>query len=82
MARIEIVIPRSNGEAVLSGDTEKCLWGFEIDFMVIRGRLSIHLQKASQMDKEWREGKVDASSVPEKVVASNVLCRVIKQSNE
>jgi hypothetical protein len=28
-----------------------------MDKMVTRGRLSIHLQKASQLSKEWGEGQ-------------------------
>jgi len=52
MDRIEIVVPRANGEAVFSGFMEKWQSVFKMDKMVTRGRLSIHLQKASKLSKE------------------------------
>jgi len=56
MDRIEIVAPEASGEAVFSGFTLKWLSAFKIDKMVTRGRLSIHLQEAPQLSKEWGEG--------------------------
>jgi hypothetical protein len=56
MDRLEIVVPRANGEAVFSGFTLKWQSAFKMDKMVKRGRLSIHLQNASQLSKEWGEG--------------------------
>ena len=38
------------------GSREKWLSAFKIDKMVTRGRLSIHLQEAPQLSKEWGEG--------------------------
>jgi len=37
---------------------EKWQSAFKIDKMVKRGRLSIHLQNASQLSKEWGEGQI------------------------
>jgi len=53
MDRLETVVPRANGEAVFSGFTVKWQSAFKMDKMVTRGRLSIHLQNASQLSKEW-----------------------------
>jgi hypothetical protein len=36
---------------------KKWLWDFKMDKMVKRGKLSIHLQKASKLSKEWGEGQ-------------------------
>jgi len=58
MDRDEIVVPRASGEAVFSGFMEKWQWDLKMDKMVKRGRLSIHLQKASQLSKEWGEGQI------------------------
>lgn len=60
MDRDEIVVPRANAEAVFSGFKIKWLSAFEMDKMVNRGRLSIHLQDASQLSKEWGEGQSTA----------------------
>jgi len=57
MDRDEIVVPRSNGEAVFSGFMAKWQSVFKMDKMVKRGRLSIHLQNASKLSKEWGEGQ-------------------------
>jgi hypothetical protein len=35
----------------------KWLWDFKMDKMVKRGRLSIHLQEAPKLSKEWGEGQ-------------------------
>jgi len=59
MDRDEIVVPRANGEAVFSGFKLKWLSAFKMDKMVKRGRLSIHLQNASQLSKEWGEGQLN-----------------------
>ena len=56
--RVEIVVCRSNGEADFSAYTVKLLLAFKMDKMVKRGRLSIHLQKASKLSKEWGEGQM------------------------
>jgi len=53
----EIVAPEASGEAVFSGFTLKWLLAFNIDKMVTRGRLSVHLQKAPKLSKEWGEGQ-------------------------
>jgi hypothetical protein len=63
MDEFEIVIPRANGEAVFSGFTAKWQSAFKMDKMVKRGRLSIHLQNASQLSKEWGEGQSRRSRV-------------------
>lgn len=42
---------------VFRGSRKKWHLGFKMDKMVTRGRLSIHLQKASQLSKEWGEGQ-------------------------
>ena len=59
MVRIEIVVPRANGEADFSGFTLKWLWAFKMDKMVTRGRLPIHLQEAPKLSNEWGEGQDD-----------------------
>jgi hypothetical protein len=56
MAWFKIVAPEASGEAVFSGFKLKWLSAFKMDKMVTRGRLSIHLQKAPQLSKEWGEG--------------------------
>jgi hypothetical protein len=56
MDRAENAVPRASGEAVFSGFTVKWQAAFKMDKMVKRGRLSIHLQNASQLSKEWGEG--------------------------
>jgi hypothetical protein len=53
MDRVEIVVSRANGEVVFWDFLEKWRLGIEIDKMVKRGRLSTHLQKASELSKEW-----------------------------
>jgi hypothetical protein len=57
MGRIEIVVPRANGEAAFSGFTLKWLSAFKMDKMATSGRLSIHLQEAPKLSKEWGEGQ-------------------------
>jgi hypothetical protein len=57
MDGFEIVAPEASGEAVFSGFTLKSLLAFKIDKMVTRGRLSIHLQEAPKLSKEWGEGQ-------------------------
>jgi hypothetical protein len=57
MDRIEIVVPRANGEVDFSEFTGKWLQGSKMDKMTTRGRLSIHLQKAPQLSKEWGEAR-------------------------
>ena len=54
----EIVAPEASGEAVFSGFKLKWLSAFKMDKMVTRGRLSIHLQEALQLSKEWGEGQI------------------------
>jgi hypothetical protein len=54
----EVVAPEASGEAVFSGFTLKWLSAFKMDKMVTRGRLSVHLQKAPQLSKEWGEGQI------------------------
>jgi len=56
MAGFEIVAPEASGEAVFSGFTLKWLSAFKTDKMVKKGGLSIHLQKAPKLSKEWGEG--------------------------
>jgi len=56
MNGFEIVAPEASGEAVLSGFTLKWLSAFKTDKMVTEGRLSIHLQEAPKLSKEWGEG--------------------------
>ena len=51
----EIVALEASGEAVFSGFTLKWLSAFKMDKMVTRGRLSIHLQEAPKLSKEWGE---------------------------
>jgi len=58
--RDEIVAPEASGEAIFSGFTLKWPSAFKMDKMVTRGRLSVHLQKAPQLSKEWGEGQVIA----------------------
>ena len=58
MDRAEIAVPRASSEAVFSGFTVKWQSAFKMDKMVKRGRLSIHLQHASQLSKEWGEGQL------------------------
>jgi hypothetical protein len=53
----EIVVPEASGEVVFSGFTSKWLSAFKMDKMVTRGRLSIHLQKAPKLSKEWGESQ-------------------------
>jgi hypothetical protein len=57
MGRIEIVVPRANGEADFSGFTLTWLSAFKMDKMATRGRLPIHLQEAPKLSKEWGEGQ-------------------------
>jgi hypothetical protein len=52
----EIVALEASTEAVFSGFTLKWLSAFKTDKMVERGGLSIHLQKAPKLSKEWGEG--------------------------
>jgi len=42
---------------VFRGSRKNWHLGFKMDKMVKRGKLSIHLQKASQLSKEWGEGQ-------------------------
>jgi hypothetical protein len=58
MGGFEIVAPEASGKAVFSGFTLKWLSAFKMDKMVTRGRLSVHLQKAPQLSKEWGEGQI------------------------
>ena len=58
----EIVAPEASGEAVFSGFTLKWLSAFKMDKMVTRGRLSIHLQEALKLSKEWGEGQTGITS--------------------
>jgi hypothetical protein len=53
----EIVAAEASSEAIFSGVTLKWLLAFKMDKMVTRGRLSIHLQEAPQLSKEWGEGQ-------------------------
>ena len=57
MDGFEIVAPEASGEAIFSGFTLKSLLAFKIDKMITRGRLSIHLQEAPKLSKEWGEGQ-------------------------
>jgi len=57
MGRIEIVVPRANGEADFSGFMLAWLSAFKMDKMATRGRLPIHLQEAPKLSKEWGEGQ-------------------------
>jgi len=43
---------------VFRGSRKNWHLGFKMDKMVKRGKLSIHLQKASQLSKEWGEGHI------------------------
>jgi hypothetical protein len=54
MDRIEIIASEASGEAVFLEFKLKWLSAFKRDKMVTRGRLSIHLQKAPKLSKEWR----------------------------
>jgi len=56
MDGFEIVAPGASGEAVFSGFALKWLSDAKMDKMVTRGRLSIHLQEALKLSKEWGEG--------------------------
>ena len=51
----EIVAAEASGEAVFSGFKLKWLSAFKMDKIVTRGRLSIHLQEAPKLSKEWGE---------------------------
>jgi hypothetical protein len=76
MGRAEIVAPGASGEAVFSGFMEKWRSSVQTDKMVRRGRLSIHLQKASKLSKEWGGGQfsiVKPSNMPYNTM---VRCRV------
>jgi secondary thiamine-phosphate synthase enzyme len=57
MDRSEIIVPEASGEAVFSGFKLKWLSAFKMNKMVTRGRLSIHLQEAPKLSKEWGEGQ-------------------------
>ena len=57
MGGFEIVAPEASGEAIFSGFTLKWLSDAKMDKMVTRGRLSIHLQEALKLSKEWGEGQ-------------------------
>jgi hypothetical protein len=57
MDGFEIVAPGASGEAVFSGFALKWLSDAKMDKMVTRGRLSIHLQEALKLSKEWGEGQ-------------------------
>jgi len=59
MTWFEIAAPEASGEAVFLGFTFKWLLAFKIDKMFTRGRLSIHLQEAPKLSKEWGEGRLD-----------------------
>jgi hypothetical protein len=54
----EIVASEASGEAVFSGFKLKWLSAFKMDKMVTRGRLSIRLQEAPKLSKEWGEGQI------------------------
>jgi len=60
MAGFEIVALEASGEAVFSGFTLKWLSAFKMNKMVTRGRLSIHLQEAPKLSKEWSTGSLYA----------------------
>jgi hypothetical protein len=62
---IYIVAPGASGEAVFSGFMEKWRSSVQTDKMVRRGRLSIHLQKASKLSKEWGGGHLTTSGLPD-----------------
>jgi hypothetical protein len=55
MGGFEIVAPEASSKAVFSGFTLKWLSDAKMDKMVTRGRLSIHLQEALKLSKEWGE---------------------------
>jgi len=57
MGRFEIAAPKASGEAIFSGFTLKWLSDAKMDKMVTRGGLSIHLQEALKLSKEWGEGQ-------------------------
>ena len=59
MGRIEIDVPRANGEADFSGFTLKWLSTFIMYKMLTRGRLPIHLQEAPKLSNEWGEGHIN-----------------------
>lgn len=59
MDGFEIVAPEASGEAVFSGFWLKWRSAFKMDKMVTRGRLSIDLQEAPKLSKEWGEGQSD-----------------------
>ena len=80
MDRDEIVVPRANAEAVFSGFKVKWLSAFEMDKMVKRGRLSIHLQKAPQLSKEWGGGQQGCSSVAPRSVKERRLYKIAFKS--
>jgi len=63
MGRIEIVVPRANGKADFSGLTLTWLSAFKMDKMLTRGRLSIHLQEAPKLSKEWGEGQYNDADI-------------------
>jgi hypothetical protein len=58
MDGFEIVAPGASGEAVFSGFALKWLSDAKMDKIITRGRLSIHLQEALKLSKEWGEGQL------------------------
>jgi hypothetical protein len=60
MDKFEIVTPEASCKTVCSGFTLKWPSAFKMDKLVTRGRLSIHLQEAPKLSKEWGEGHNDA----------------------
>ena len=68
MDRIEIVAPRSNGEAVFSGFTEKKAFELKMDKMVTNDGPGMHHGKAPQLSRQW--------GLPQsKVILPFLLCR-------
>jgi len=63
MDRAEIVAPGASSEAAFSGFMEKWRLAVETDKMITRGRLAIHLQKASQLSKEWGGGHIMSRNI-------------------
>jgi hypothetical protein len=62
MDELEIVVCGLLVKPIFRGSRKKWLSGIGRDKMVKRGRLSIHLNYASTLSKEWGEGQIDVKS--------------------
>jgi hypothetical protein len=74
----EIVAPEASGEAVFSEFKLKWLSAFKMEKMVTRGRLSIHLQEAPKLYKEWGEGQFFCHRCSELLAQLGSSCRGMK----